>query len=132
MLPVANKHKFMALYCFIRAGFLRFAFHSGCMDAEVEIHRSHGPPLNDYYVDLQIKEFFSWDVWRCNFENTARNIHSSTALESYRPLLSNEPSIAIIRAVLAMIQYQSLASTFGFFTMKIMFVGFQLLYESTQ
>ena len=69
----------------------------------VEIHRSRGAPLNDYNVDLQIKEFFSWDVWCCNFENTARNINSSTALESYGPLLSSAPSLAIIRAVLAMI-----------------------------
>ena len=94
---------------------------------KVEIHRSRGAPLNDYNLDLQIKAFFSWDVWCCNFENTARNINSSTALESYGPLLSNAPSLAMIRAVFAMIQHERLAFELGFSKTKIMLVRFQLL-----
>ena len=45
-----------------------------------------------------------------NFGRIGRMKDSSTTLDSYGSLLSNAPSLAIIRAVLAMIQHETSAS----------------------
>ena len=50
------------------------------------------------YTKRKNVPFFSRDIWCYNFANTDRKIYSSTTLERYGPLLSNEPSLVIIRA----------------------------------
>ena len=62
--------------------------------------------------------FFSRDVWCCNLANTARKIDSSSALESYGPLLSNAPSLASIRALLAKLEHETSTCKTKIFKMK--------------
>ena len=53
-----------------------------------------------------------------NFGRIGRMKDSSSALDSYGSLLSNAPSLAIIRAVLAMIQHERSASKTKNFRVK--------------
>ena len=51
---------------------------------------------------------------------------SSSALDSYGPVLSNAPSLTVIRAVHAMIQHETSARKLDFFKVKMMLVGFSI------
>ena len=53
-----------------------------------------------------------------NFARMVRKIYSSSALESYGPLLSNEPSLVKFRAVFAMIQHETSSLTLDVKSMK--------------
>ena len=61
-----------------------------------------------------------------NYVNIDKKMNSSSAFESYGPLLSNAPSVATTRAVCAKIQHERSARNLDFLKVKMRLVGFSI------
>ena len=70
--------------------------------------------------------FFTLDGIGRIFGFIDREMDSSSALDSYEPLLSNAPSVATTRAVCAKIQHERSARNLDFLKVKMRLVGFSI------